>query len=367
VKLAYLRPALKYGLGIGVLVLVIWRNWSPRPESGEQGLATLLAQPVQFGPLLLATLAFLIGLLLTFWRWHLLVRAQGLPFTGGNALRLGLIGFFLSNFIPAGSIGGDIAKAAFIAREQTRRTVAVATVLIDRALGLWGLIWLVALVGGGFWVGGNEIFQADKSLKSVGLPGGTVVQITPLFLVLASATIVGITLALWLFLTVLPAWRAERFAGRLSRIPKLGGPAAEFWRAVWMYRCQRRHILAALGLALVGHVCFVMSFYYAAQVFQDGSQIPSLAEHFLLVPIGMTFMAFFPSPGGVGGGEWAFGELYALIQPGMRDKGVAAMLTQRVIIWGLSMVGYFVFLQMRPALRPAEREEKTRVALAKAS
>ena len=39
-------------------------------------------------------------------------------------------------------------KAAGIAREQSRRTVAVATVIMDRIIGLWGLCWLVALLGG---------------------------------------------------------------------------------------------------------------------------------------------------------------------------------------------------------------------------
>src|SRR5262245_34179794 len=124
----------KYGLGLGLLVWVISKNWN--------GLAEALSRPLQITPLLLAILVYLSAVLLTFVRWYVLVRAQDLPFTLFNAVRLGLVGVSMSTLLP-GSIGGDIFKAAFIAREQSRRTVAVSTVLIDRVIGLLGLIWLV--------------------------------------------------------------------------------------------------------------------------------------------------------------------------------------------------------------------------------
>src|SRR6202023_4279934 len=99
--------------------------------------------------LILAGLVALTSVLVTFVRWYILVRAQDLPFTLPSALRLGMIGYYLSTFLP-GAVGGDIIKAAFIAREQSRRTVAVTTVIVDRVIGLVGLIWLVALIGGLF-------------------------------------------------------------------------------------------------------------------------------------------------------------------------------------------------------------------------
>ena len=330
--------ACKYGLGLGVLACVIWRYWTPPPGSSGPGLADALANPVQVPPLLLAAVIFLAGLLVTFFRWFILVRAQGLPFTPLNALRLGLIGFFLSTFLP-GSIGGDIVKAAVIAREQSRRTVAVATVLIDRAVGLWGIIWMVALLGSAFWLLSNPVLLANRDLRS---------------LVASAVLVVGMTLVLCLILTVLPAWRAQRFAGRLSRLPRVGHAAAEFWRAVWMYRCQRAWVAAALLLSLVSQLCFVLAIYFAAQVFADPgepAEIPSLSEHFLLVPVGVAWQALFPSPGGVGGAEAGFGYLYGLVgKPAA--LGALASLAQRVITWGLGLVGYLIYLRMRPALKP---------------
>src|SRR5205823_5762032 len=127
----------KYGLGIALLLYVIWRYW--RPSSGAPGLADTLAKPIHFIPLCLAILIYLMGVLVTFVRWFILVRAQKLPFTLPDAIRLGLIGFYLNAYLPGG-VGGDIIKAAFLVKEQSRRTVAVATVLIDRAMGLWGIL-----------------------------------------------------------------------------------------------------------------------------------------------------------------------------------------------------------------------------------
>ena len=83
---------------------------------------------------------------ITLTRWFLLVRAIGLPFRLKDAFRLGFLGYLL-NFISVGNVGGDLFKAVFIAREQHgRRTEAVATVIIDRMVGMYSLL-LVATAG----------------------------------------------------------------------------------------------------------------------------------------------------------------------------------------------------------------------------
>jgi glycosyltransferase 2 family protein len=116
-----LTIAAKYGLGLGLLAWVIWLNWAP---DSPTGLKAALQGPVHVGPFLLAALCCACWLPLIFFRWYVLVRAQDLPFTLPNAMRLGLVAFFFNAFLP-GSIGGDIVKAAFLAKEQSRRTWAI--------------------------------------------------------------------------------------------------------------------------------------------------------------------------------------------------------------------------------------------------
>jgi glycosyltransferase 2 family protein len=49
-----------------------------------------------------------------------------------------------------GSVVGDVVKAAALARGQSRRTAAVATVIMDRLIALWALAWVVAVLGSVF-------------------------------------------------------------------------------------------------------------------------------------------------------------------------------------------------------------------------
>jgi uncharacterized protein (TIRG00374 family) len=347
-----LFTALKYLLGLGLLAWVVWANW--KPADGSQGLADAFQKPIRLAPLFLAAALVLAGVLLTFVRWYLLVRAQGLPFTLPGAVRLGLVGYYLNTFLP-GSVGGDIIKAACIARQQSRRTVAVATVLIDRAIGLCGLIWLVALMGGLFWATGR--------LEELAVSPGAAAALETIAII--AAALAGASVLLWLLLGVLPTRRAERFAERLARIPRVGPALAELWRAVWMYRCQGRSVGLALAMAMVGHVGFVLAFYFASLTLTPASAIPPLEAHFLLVPVGMAIRAGFPTPGGVGGGEAGFGWLYTLVGCAAAG-GVLAALVQRVIEWTLGLTGYLVYLRMRPALQPAPSEEEPAAELASA-
>lgn len=332
---SFLSTAGKYVFGFGLLALVVWWSWAPTPTSA--GLGAILQRPVQVGPLALAASILLTSLLLSFVRWYFLVRALDLPFTLTNAIRLGLIGYFWSTMCP-GSVGGDIVKAHCIAREQKRRSVAVASVLIDRAVGLWALVWFVALFGSVFWLTDDPALLAQPMLQHI---------------VTSAIGLVALTSVMWGILILLPERRAEKFAWRLGRIPIVGGAAAEFWRAVWMYRGRQRSVALALGLALVGHVGWVLTFYFAARTFvapADLAKIPSLTEHFLIVPFGMTGSAFIPTPGAVGGAEAIFATLYELVGKS-RDFGIAGSLAQRAITLAVAMIGYLTYLRMPSAER----------------
>lgn len=336
----FLWNLFKYVLAFGLLGYVVWANWAPaKPE--ERGLRDVWykhvveGQPIHGWFLVGAFIVFTASLLITLVRWYVLVRAQDLPFTLRGAMRVGLIGFFYNTVLP-GSVGGDIIKAAVLAREQSRRTVAVATVLMDRLIALWGLVWFVTLLGGTFWFLG--MLDGDKVQ-----PARVIVTSAAVMLVLS---VTG-----WLLLGLLPQWRAERFAGRLSRVPRVGGSLAEFWRAVWMYRCRQASVAAALALSWVSHVGFVLAFYCCSRTLWDGlpgDSLPTLAQHFLIVPIGMVISAIPLFPGGAGIGEAGFGGLYFLFGSA-KANGVLASLVQRVLTWIIGLLGFGACLAMPAA------------------
>jgi glycosyltransferase 2 family protein len=324
----------KYLLAVGLLGVVVWWNWGHPENPNDRGLGyvwqhhVVEGRPINYACFGLAFLCFAVAVPITMVRWWILVRAQDLPFTLGNAFRLGLMGFFFSAFLP-GSVGGDLVKAAGIARDQSRRTVAVATVIMDRLIGLWGLFWIVALIGGGFWLSGGLAGKAEAPSKLV---------------VTAALSVVAVSVVCWLLLGLLSEIQAARFADRLTRLPKVGGSAAEFWRAVWMYRRRPASVFLALVLSLIGFLGFIPSFYFGAQALGNPDpavDIPTLTQHFLFVPIGLVVQAAIPLPGGIGASEFGFGKLFGWFNC-PESNGVLGSLVQRVLTWTLSLACYLI-------------------------
>jgi glycosyltransferase 2 family protein len=139
------------GLVLNVLLSLVafgllgWTVWSNRAK-----LAEVRARDPDLRLFVAAVGLYVGALLVTFLRWHRLVRALGLPFRLRDAVRLGFIGNVFNLVIP-GAVGGDVIKAAFLCREQERKTQAVASMVIDRALGLLGLFVLAGAVGAFAW------------------------------------------------------------------------------------------------------------------------------------------------------------------------------------------------------------------------
>jgi len=338
---AWAKGLLKYGIGFGLLAYILWQNWNPNGAS--PGVRGLLEQTPHWATFALMAVLVVATTFAMYLRWFLLVRALDLPFTLRNAFRLGLVGTFYNAFLP-GSVGGDLVKAYFIAKDQpARRAAAVATVVADRLIGLFGLIWFVAAFGGAFWLSGDDRFTANEYLQGV---------------IRVCAVLVGVVAVGWVGLGFLPARRADRFAGRLEGVPKLGKSLSEVWYAVWSYRQRPWTVLGLVALTAVNHVGMVLIVYLAVRVF-DLPDPASLPENFVLAPVGLTAQAFFPAPGGVGGAEAIFGYLYTLLgRP--EQTGVVGRLTMRVAEWGFGFVGYLTYLRMRaelPAVVDVAEEE----------
>jgi uncharacterized protein (TIRG00374 family) len=327
-----------YAVGLALLGFLVYRYWEPK-DAGSVGLKAMLERENRWEYLPVSALCLGIVVSTTFVRWHMLVRAQDLPFSLRDAFRLGLVGYFFNTFLP-GSVGGDLIKAAFIAHEQQRRTVAVSTVMIDRAVGLWGLIALAALVGGAFWLVGDPVITGHPDLMRA---------------TRAACIFMAVSVAVFLLLGLLPERRAHRFAQRLHSIPVAGKVLAEFWRSVWIYRVRGLSIIKGLLMSMGGHVFTVLAFYFSALAFQpvgQEAQIPSLLEHFVIVPLGKAFQGFFPTPGGIGGAEFVFGLLYERLGFAP-EAGIWANFGTRIAEGALAFLGLNIFLFIKRDLKSA--------------
>jgi uncharacterized protein (TIRG00374 family) len=132
----FLVPFLKAGVSIALLYLLfrrvdVARLWSVARTASAPWLGAALA-------------LYLMMILVSAWRWGLLLNAQNirLPFT--KLTSSFLVATFFNNFLPS-NIGGDVIRVADTAPAAGSRTLATTVVLIDRGIGLLGLVLIAAL------------------------------------------------------------------------------------------------------------------------------------------------------------------------------------------------------------------------------
>lgn len=87
-------------------------------------------------------------------RWVLLLRASGIAITTADAARLFLVSSFVGSFLPAG-VGADAARAYGLARENTTGSEALASVAVDRILGVFSIV-VMSMVGVLAWAPARE-------------------------------------------------------------------------------------------------------------------------------------------------------------------------------------------------------------------
>jgi uncharacterized membrane protein YbhN (UPF0104 family) len=78
------------------------------------------------------------------WRWGLLLDAQGVHLRARALTESFLVATFFNNFLPS-NIGGDVVRIADTAKPARSRTLAASIVLVDRGIGLLGLVLIAAV------------------------------------------------------------------------------------------------------------------------------------------------------------------------------------------------------------------------------
>ena len=251
-------------LAFGLLGYTIWKN---RVQMRE-----VLGRDLDPWLFALGFAVYMTAMLLTFFRWFLLVRALDLPFKVRDAIRLGFIGNVFNLVIP-GAVGGDLIKAAYLSREQARKTQAIATMIIDRLLGLLGLFLLAGIAGAVAW------------------PVATA-QVRRLIVVVWVAIAMGLLLLAAIFGQAL----TRRFPGLLHHHGRLSSLLTELKVMSEGYRRRLGTVVGCLLFSSAIHALFVLSYYaVSCTLFPEG--LPTLAQHFLLVPLTL-FTTAVPLPFG---------------------------------------------------------------------
>lgn len=93
---------------------------------------------------MLAALTFALVYFLVFYRWRMLLNAQGLNLPLRRVFSSFSGGIFFSLFLPS-TIGGDIARSVDLGAHTKRHNVIIASVLLDRISGFVGLVIVAAV------------------------------------------------------------------------------------------------------------------------------------------------------------------------------------------------------------------------------
>ncbi len=263
-----------------------------------------------------ALLLVLLDRLLMITRWTLLLRGTGTAIRFKSAAWIFLVSSFVGSFMPAG-IGGDAARAWSLAKRTADGGGAVASVAVDRLLGLTAVV-LLGVAGAAAWM----------HLEG-GAVGGGVVAVGVVLAAFAAAM-------LWIDRVyeriVPPGWRTG-WLGSVGRLTQ----------SVGVYRKAPRTLVSVLALSVVVQVLRVLQ----AAVLSSGLGLSvPLGYFFVFMPIGLLLLQVPISVGGFGAPQGVI--VWLLERRGVPEPASLALSTL-IILLGIAgtLPGAWLFFRSR--------------------
>jgi len=283
-------------------------------DPGELASALLHIDPWWFAAAL-ALVAIDRGVMVV--RWVLLLRSAGVMLPLKSAVWVFLVSSFVGSFLPAG-VGGDAARAYAVAARTAQGTEAVASVAIDRMLGLVAIVALgaIGLAGWAQHLSATMRWELTLVAAAVG--------------VLSVAT-------LWTDQVVRVLVPGRHHAGRwASQLLRLGD-------AVGAYRQRRGTLLLVFALSVAVQVVRVLQGYCLGR----GMAVDvGLSYYLVFMPVGLLLMLL---PISISGFGLPQGVMVWMLEPvGVRHADAFALSTMIVLLGLLgNLPGAFLYLVRR--------------------
>ncbi len=282
------------------------------------GAAALRAM-LRVDPRALAAVGLLVLLdrFVMIWRWILLLRASGSPIDTRGAARIFLVSSFVGSFLPAG-VGGDAARAYALGRQTSRRGAAVASVAVDRILGVVAIA-LMGVIG----VAAYASRHPDPQVQAVAVSSAVVVLALALGAVWADRWIRWLPEA-W------HDWAPVRWPLRIAD-------------AVAAYRATPRTLLAVFALSVLVQVLRILQAYGLGLGL--GLGVP-FGYYLVFMPIGLLMLLL---PISISGFGLPQGVMVWLLRPlGVPDE-LSLALSTLIVLSGLfgNLPGAWLYLEAR--------------------
>jgi uncharacterized protein (TIRG00374 family) len=235
------------------------------------------------------------------WRWLLLLRARGVSISTGSATSI----FLVSSFVGTSTaFAGDAARAYSLSRRTVEGSEAVASVAIDRVLGLLGI---VAVGLAGFALAGAR--QTERSEVAFAT--------TALVIVLAS--VVALFADRWIRRALPVTWHQRRLGGRVLRLAD----------ALSAYRGHRATLIAVTVLSVAVQLVRIFEAYLLGVGI--GIDVP-FSYYLLFMPAGLIALMLPISVAGFGAPQ---GLIVWLLQPRGVPVADALALSTLIVLSGL--------------------------------
>ena len=288
-------------------------------------------QNLSLGYFALGLAGFALAQVIISIRWWLLLRAQSIHIDVSAAVRLFFLGLFYNNLMP-GLVGGDLLKAWYVTKHTSKRLEGVLSVFVDRAIGLAGVVLMVAVTYSVFVRG--HIAAGAKTQEA--RPPGWLAQ--------HPGAILGAWVALGALLAVVlvhPAGRAGLV--RVAAIARLRGVS---WLrrakdAIVVYCSRPWTLLGTMVLTIIGQSVVIVAFWLLGR---DLGIEAALRYYFVVFPLSWAVAAVPISIAGLGVQEAGIVWLFAVLTGAAAEKALALAFCQRFVSILASLPGGLVHL-----------------------
>lgn len=273
---------LKLAVAIGLITWLL--------KSGKLDLALLAElRKNPWGVLIAVTLA-LSNLWVTSFRWRGILEARNtshLPLLG--LVRANWIGLFFSSVLP-GSVTGDLIKMVYVQDydKNFSKKFVFATILIDRIMGLAGLILLVGLTSVLFQ---NHILESAPATKPL--------------LMFNYALSALVLLGFFIFIFFDKKVHQLFTLGEKILFPAIWRKFGDLWNDLVVIK---RQMLKALCLSLIVQLSGVLVFWSLIYPFVAGKM--DFIQALAFIPLGSMTLALPIAPSGLGVGHAIFQKLF---------------------------------------------------------
>ena len=226
-----------------------------------------------------------LGLLISAYRWQILIRAQGDSVPLGFLAKSYLVGNFFNLFLPT-RFGGDVVRIWDGSRYSSSLLKSSAIVIVERLTGV------IILLTFAFAVSLSRLDMARR---------------LPVIWISLLVGFIGLLLT-FLFFTPIARVFIDNIPER-GFLQKIKSKILEFRRVVLVYKNKKRAFFQALFWAFLLQVNVVLHYYLAGKAFHLA--IP-LLDYFIFIPIILLILTLPVTISGLGLREILFIEIFAV-------------------------------------------------------